>query len=418
MKKIALLLVLVLIFTLTACVVKITPSDPEESTSAQASGNTDTAGEETPQATGTPTMSDADTETPDSQTTAQVTQDPAASPSPSSDSSSDGDADAEETFDLYSATLEIQSYFPMQGDVHLIYAGTGNEFAPYERYVDYIGSGKIQYRNESDATISAIVYVNEDGMLKKVLSVGEEYYRTNLLDTRNMDEILLKAPVELGKTWTAKAGETRTITAVDMSVTVPYGTFDAVEVTVSGDSYTTKEYYAPGAGLIKTEYYFGEVEEAAIVTELTTVEFKVPYSWPVTLYYPDFQTDGPVYVEQTVDFYTGNNPGVVLGEALKSVPDSSALDATIPQNASILGSYYDSETGIVTVDLSANFISELNLGAAYEGTVLTCIANTFSRFYCADLVSITIDGGPYESGHYYFGSGDYVSTDFENVSPL
>ena len=306
----------------------------------------------------------------------------------------------------------------MQGNVHLVYDGSGNEFAPYELYVDYIGSGSIQYRYISDAAIMSTVYINEDGMLKKVCQSDNEFMRTNLLDERTMEVILLKAPITLGESWDAGNGTTRTVTAVDTSITVPYGTFDAVEVTAEGNGATIKEYYAPGAGLIRTDSYAAGSDLLAIRTQLAEVEFNVPYTWYLTLYYPDFQTDGPVYVEQTIDLYTNDNPGTVIGEAGKSTPDSSALTPLVPSDADILGSYYDADTGVVTVDLSSNFISEMNVGALYEGMFLTCLANTFGRAYNTDLISVTVDGGAYESGHFYFGPGDYVATDFVNVSPL
>ena len=411
MKKSVFLLVCVLILTLTACKnTGSTSSDGADSASPSASPSASAAV--------SPGEADLPTASASPSPTALPPETGSPSPSPSPSASSSPSASPSQSPDLYSATLEIQSYFPMQGDVHLVYEGSGNEFAPYELYVDYIGSGRIQYRYISDATINCHVYINEDGMLKKVCQSEAESMRTNLLNARTMEEILLKAPITLGDSWDAGNGKTRTVTAVNTSITVPYGTFDTVEITAEGNGSTTKEYYAPGAGLLRTDYYATGSDLLAIRTQLASVEFDVPYTWYLMMYYPDFQTDGPVYTERAIDLYTNDNPGAVIGEAGKSTPDSSALTPLVPANAAILGSYYNANTGVVTVDLSSNFISAMNVGANFEGMTLTCLANTFGRAYATNLVSITVDSGPYESGHFYFGSGDYVATDFINVSPL
>lgn len=319
--------------------------------------------------------------------------------------------------------LEIQSYFPVEGNVHIVYDGIGNEYASYELYTEYIRGNAIQYKNVNSKTLSSIVYVNEDGALKRVYWSGNEYCRANVTGERNMEEILLVAPIELGNTWDQNSDETRTITGIDVPVVVPYGSFQAVEVTIHGDVYTAIEYYAAGAGLIKSEFYPYDVTDGPEYgTELAEVEFGVPYTDTVTFYYPDFQTAGSVYASRDVAFYTGDTVAEVFDEFFKSVPDSSTLDPIIPITAQLLNVDYDARTNVVTADFSSELITDLNSGAENESIVLTCVANTFAQYYGADYddvkIAITIEGGPYESGHSYFGEGDYLTTDFINICPL
>lgn len=403
MKRTAFLFAIVLCFALTAC-----SASSESNASSESSSPASEAAE-----TSTPAPASSSESTP----SADKQEDSTASQAPSAESDQNGDA-SNDANSAYTNSLEIQSYFPMQSNVHLVYDGSDLEYSDYECYVDYTSGNAIQYRRITTGATTLEVYKNEDGMLKKTFVSEEDEYRENFLNTKNTEEILLKAPVELGSTWVAKEGVTRTITATDVNVTVPLGSYEAVEVTVVGIGYTQKEYYAEGAGLIKSQYFFDDSDEALSTSELSAVEFNIPYIQSVTIYYPDHQTDGPVYGDKSIPFYTNSNPGKIISDAMKTTFDASGLIPTVPINAGIRGSYYDINTGVVTVDLSYNFISEMYASPADETTVLSCIANTFSRFYAAKHVSVTVNGEPYESDNYYFGGGDYVETDFDNSVAL
>ena len=53
----------------------------------------------------------------------------------------------------------------------------------------------------------------------------------------------------------------------------------------------------------------------------------------------------------------------------------------------------------------------MNAGAALEGLILQSLANTFGWYFQTDKVQLTVNGGPYESGHYLFSSGEYLPYD-------
>ena len=427
MRKTALVLMIIICFALTACngndgaESASTPSQSGQTSSTQtapASGDPSDEQSSQPDASASPETADALGEDTNDSQEDQTEASPSAT---TSESEQKDDASSDED-DTLADTLAIQSHFPMQGNVHLVYEGTGMEYAGYECYVEYLTGGfrggVIQYREINDGTDIVAVYVNEDGMLKRVVQEENRDYRVNLLDTRNTEEILLKTPLETGNSWTAKEGVTRTITATDMDVTVPLGTYQAIEVTVTGSDYTQKEYYAEGQGLIKTEYYYGDSDQPLAVSALSVLEFEVPYTDIVTLYFGDFQSESAFSLKYAIDFFTNDNPGAVIGEAMKQAPDSSALAAAVPYDAAILSSSYNENTGVVTIDLSENFISEMNAGSQAETNKLTYIARTFIDYYGADHASVTVNGNAYESGHYSFGEGDYLPTDIDDLVVL
>ena len=68
----------------------------------------------------------------------------------------------------------------------------------------------------------------------------------------------------------------------------------------------------------------------------------------------------------------------------------------------------DTQTNVLTVDVSAQFITGMNAGASYEGMILESLADTLGRYFQTDKIQLTVDGGPYESGHFLFKDGDYL----------
>jgi hypothetical protein len=72
---------------------------------------------------------------------------------------------------------------------------------------------------------------------------------------------------------------------------------------------------------------------------------------------------------------------------------------------------FDPSSGVVTIDFSKAFITDMNAGSSKEGMLLDCVADTLGGYYQTDKVQITIDGGPYESGHFLFNTGDYLHYD-------
>lgn len=310
----------------------------------------------------------------------------------------------------------VEDYFPFIENVHYQYNGYGNEYAEYETYVDFINDGAMQTRTVNPGTESVSVYVIEDGVLKRVYNQGEVYYRYDYTDARKTEEILIKGPIEVGTSWKLDDGSNRSITSVDATVEVPYGTFKALEVTTTGKDSVTKQYYASGIGLIKQEFISNNDTSEAISSQLASVEENVPYKQSVKFYYPDFNNNRLVYVEKQIQFNTNDDITDVFAEQLQKVPENSGLTPLISEDTTVRSIKFDPDTSVVTVDFSKEFISDMNAGSSLEVMILDSVADTFGNYFQTNKVAITIEGGAYESGHMYFKKGEYMTADWQNVT--
>ena len=102
-----------------------------------------------------------------------------------------------------------------------------------------------------------------------------------------------------------------------------------------------------------------------------------------------------------------------MEDGLKNAPEGSQLQAVFSLNTKILGIYYDDDAVVVTVDLSSEFLSEMNAGSSFEAMLINCLVNTMGSAFNTQKVAVTIEGGPYSSGHMYLEKGDTwtVNTD-------
>ncbi len=156
--------------------------------------------------------------------------------------------------------LILKAYFPLHQGMEYSYAGEGNEFAPFTRKIMFVEDNYLQLTDNNGGTVVVKIYKYNDKEITEVFSEGEFYEDENLIpDVRNNEdkaEIILKAPLEVGKSWSSNDGD-REIVAVDQKVKVPAGTFHQVikiKITYTDSNNTGYEYYAPNIGLIKSEY--------------------------------------------------------------------------------------------------------------------------------------------------------------------
>ncbi len=167
--------------------------------------------------------------------------------------------------------LNLKAYFPMHQGMEYSYAGEGNEFAPFTRRIMFTRYNYLQLTDDNGGTVVVKVYKYNDNEITEVFSEGEFYGNEDIIpdvrDNEEKSEIILKAPLEVGNSWSSNDQE-REIVAVDQEVKVPAGTFYQVikiKITYQDSNNTGYEYYAPNIGLIKNEYV-GEGFE--IISEL------------------------------------------------------------------------------------------------------------------------------------------------------
>ena len=311
----------------------------------------------------------------------------------------------------------LDEYFPFEENVYKKYKGTGNEYAEFESYVDFMIDGSMQIRTINPGTITVSVYRLQDGAVTRVHFAGERYFRLNETAERTGEDILIKEPIEIGTTWKAQDGSTRSITALDVAVDVPAGAYRALEVTTEGNHSVLKDYYAPKIGLVKREFFTQDMPDDRIISALEIIKENAPLVLPIRIFYPDFLNDRTVYVEQATDLYTGNELKLVLEEMLKRIPDGSDFQSVLSPNTEILSIDFDFDTSVVTVDLSSEFLSEMNAGSSFEAMLLSCLVNTFGYNYQTEKVAVTIEGEAYSSGHMYLEKGETWTADYSGIEP-
>jgi len=311
--------------------------------------------------------------------------------------------------------LTAADFFPLDKDVHKQYKGTGHEFAEYETYVDYVRNNHIQIRLINPGTTMVSVYEVTDGAVRKVFSQGETYYRYDYTAARNADEIVIKAPIAVGTTWTLADGSERSITAVDKEITTPAGSYKALEITTKGPQSTVVDYYVQGIGHVKQVFKSAEDESFTVASELQKLERDVPYKQTIRFYFPDFPNERLVYLDRAVESRTNEDMKWKFQKEMKTVPEGSKLTKLLGPNVQVNSITVDHGKGSVTADFSKELLQEMNAGAGLEGMILDSIVNTLGGYYQCDKVVLTIEGKPYASGHYEMKPGEYFTPDLDKA---
>lgn len=309
--------------------------------------------------------------------------------------------------------MKVEDLYPFLPDVMRVYEGMGNEFAAYDEYVDFMNDTRIQLRMNNGGTEIVRVLEKKDGVLKEIINLPETYYKENFLDKApNADRILLMEPIAVGTTWDNQ-GEKNTITSVDKEIVTPYGTYDAVEVTretvSDSGSYTNIDYYAEGVGLIKT-VNIGEGYEVS--SSLEKVVENAVNKVVVNFYYPNANDERIFLYRKELSFTTNDIPRNLLIEAYKDLPKEAAPVLSVSTKVNYL---YLNQDGMVYVDLSKEFLTEMNAGAGYEMLILQSLANTFGDYYGASKVMLTVDGKTYESGHILLEKFEPLEVNYDSI---
>jgi len=313
-----------------------------------------------------------------------------------------------------SAVLTLADYFPILPDVSCRFDVSGGKDLPVSTYVEFIGQDTIQIKYDNGTTVKHVLYAIRDGEVRIAGERSELYAREDLslLPSEGDGEILLKEPLKVGTTWYVEGG-IRSITDLKAQVDTPTGMYSAIEVTTIGNDTATRQYYAPGIGLVKT-VRTGAFEDTSVLGSRTTGQ---PETMDLTFYYPKM-TDTDVVItsdEVSVKLYSNDSLTDVLTDYFRHPPETDVLPI-MSENAVVNSVMQEPVSGVVTIDFSKEFISGMNAGAAAEGAILQSIANTAGSLYGASQVIITIDKQLYESGHIAFKQGETLSVDYYNVT--
>lgn len=304
--------------------------------------------------------------------------------------------------------LSIEDYYPTTENTKYFYEGKGNEFATYTVLVDYTTDNRIQTRTNNGGTESVHVMELKDNQLTLLYSRGETYFRQNFLNNEyDSGKILLKGPLKEGNSWNYDENTTASITSLSKDVITPLGNYKAIEVTLEGKQGKTVDYYAKDVGLVKT---IASGEGYEVSSTLSSIEKNTPLIQTITLYYPN--VDGYLNtIDVQIEFNTNDEPKDVIEKIVK---DLSVYEILSP-NTKINELFYNEEENSVHIDLTKDFVKEMNAGAGFEALILQSLTNTLGQYYGVKDVYITIDGGPYESGHIIIEKGEPSVVNFDNV---
>jgi len=305
----------------------------------------------------------------------------------------------------------IKDYYPMKANTQYIYEGTGNEFASYSLWTDYIKDNKVQLRMENGGTVTSKVIENSNNELKLVFEKEETYYREDFTNkTPNKEEILLKEPLVKGTQWTLPNDEIRTISNVNIEITTPSGSYKALEVTTKGKDSERIDYYVLNVGLVKSVFKSNGTE---VVSSLKEIRNNEALKNEITFYYPDSKNDKLSSIKKTLTFKTNDITKMAIEKEFKKVTNDEQLKLLGP-NVKI-NSLYLNKDGMVYVDFTKNFVSEMNVGASFELMILQAITNTLGQYYGVNKVYITLDGKPYSSGHISMKKGEAFTVDKSQI---
>lgn len=211
--------------------------------------------------------------------------------------------------------LSVETFFPIKENVKYDYEGEGNEYAFYNVYIDYTSDTRVQQRINNGGTETVKVIEVKDGKVTEIFSKGEVYYRENYLQNDTQEVILLQEPIRKGTTWTLADASKRTITRVNVDVSVPAGNYKAVEVTTEGPYSTIVDYYAPDVGLIKSVWVSNEGGDE-VSSSLRAIEENVVLVQNVDFFYPNIE-DQYIYKTKQVSFKTNDITRNILAAAYK-----------------------------------------------------------------------------------------------------
>jgi hypothetical protein len=319
------------------------------------------------------------------------------------------------------APLSISDFAVYPEDAVYVYEGDEAALGDWHVFHDYIGGGRVQKRFVMSYASTIEVLDFSGGELKQVYGLAELNAEGRVAhadfraQTENADIVLLKEPIELGRRWVqsemAGNGAESEITALDKEITVPYGTFSAVEVTTVHESgkYEQRDYYAKGVGLIKVDSI---IDGAASSSALSRIMTEQTLTAAAGLFYPSGEPG--VFAADTINltYKTNSDPADLIKEA--AAPRVKELFGVDLSAVTILGVSVEPGARRAAVNFSKEVYPLVNKtpDEDAERLIIQCAANTLGYLYNVDEVMITVEGLSYKSGKVTLGDGEYISADF------
>lgn len=308
------------------------------------------------------------------------------------------------TGDKYTAS----DYFPFTENTYCEYEGDGHVLANIQTYSGYVRGGRMQRRNTvvEDYPAQMEIFEYKNGTVTVIRADVSAYYpedATYLPAT--MDIPILRDPIKLNSEWSSRDGLIFKITAVNKKITVPYGTFNVIEVTSETPSYNyiEKNYYAPGIGLVETRY--STDDGPWIISRLKSVTEDTPIEIPTLVFYPDEDGVGAYSFETSITIRTNSDVFKEVETLLKSRSPDGAFGPLLPVgsvNAVTVMRADNTGESYAIIDLGPE-VYGINDSEDSEGGWLYALGCTVGTVYGVGYVSVYVNGAPF--------NGEYVQLD-------
>lgn len=284
----------------------------------------------------------------------------------------------------------VEEYFPINKNTKYTYAIAGKD-ETYEMTIDYAGENKMQQRTKHINGVEISVIQVKDGIVTRTIYQDEEYFRRNLMNNSDEQEVLLMEPIMIGTEWMTADDGLRKISAVSVEISTQMNVYDAIEVTTEWDNKKSVEYYSKGVGLVKSVIMYQESETISVLSDIQKNSFLTE---DVSFYYPDFKEMKILKKTYEVEFRTNDYTEDVLTKAYKDIVYG---EESVLTNKSKINIIETDLGGTLHIDLNKEFIRNLKVEALREGMILQSITNTFGRFFEAEQVRLTVDNEDYKS---------------------
>ncbi|MCR3956439.1 MAG: GerMN domain-containing protein, partial [Gudongella sp.] len=308
----------------------------------------------------------------------------------------------------------LDDYYPFIHDSTYQYDGYGNEYAEQSIMLEYENGQRAQYRIINPGTEAVKIIERTADSIREIYLEGEFYHTENVIATAAVkNNVLVKEPIQIGNEWELENGNMREITGIDVDFQTPFGSFKTLEVTTHLEQdRIQRDYYAKDVGLVGIVYEDGETTIRSLLSDIV----KGPYEKEARLFYPvESENDiGTSYVEYKFDFSTNDHLENIFGDFFKN-PVEAGLSRVISEDTMINSIFLDKGTWTVKVDFSSELIPGWNAGSSLEYELIRSIVNTFGEFYDTDEVYISIEGVPFESGHYKASENEAFQVDIEGI---
>lgn len=311
---------------------------------------------------------------------------------------------------------ELAAWMPRLDNVFYTYAGDGNEYASYTWYPQFNQENYYQVATSNSGTTLAEVFEYREDEIVRTFRMGEVYYRDNFTSIGttgdgSAEETVLQLPIEVGTSWSGDESEYE-ITAVNHEIEVPAGTFQTIEVTSTFENSVSRRYYAEDVGLV---YQVTETEGVEISSSLETMDTEVPEVIDFTVYVPDEQAMGMDTVDAQLMLNTNDPARVAITELLSGNVEGYE-DVEILPEGTVINYLFKNDSNIVEVDVSREFVENMNAGTTGEIFFLNNLANTLLDYYGSNEALLTVDGEPYEGGHIILQEGETIEFNQEMVN--